>query len=527
MKKKKIYSLIALMSVALLGLVVFQVYWIRETVAANRQRFQQSVYEALNTVVHQLEQREALLFAYQSFGPDLVQLDTTQLYPSRTVRRQQRQSVTFDEQGRAVRQRIEFSMSVSRAPGSAPVIVVRPDLPPGASEQAQQEQLRKLKQKASMFEQALHQLVNGDRPLTARLNPKQLRDLLNEALADRGITLPYQYAVVDAQRDSVLMASTANFFQKYDTDAEVALFPNDFMPSRTFLTLEFPQQNWYLLKQVWPTLLSSLVFTGIVMFCFGYAITTILRQKKLSDMKTDFINNMTHELKTPISTVALAVEALQDEQIAREPSFLRRYLGIIREENARLGSQVERVLQIATLEKQDFQLKLEPVDLHELIRQVAERLRPAVEKRGGTLTLELDAPDPVVRADAEHFSNVITNLIDNANKYSPEQPRVTVRTQTEGKGIVIEVVDQGMGMTKETVTNVFDKFYRAPTGNRHDVKGFGLGLSYVKSMVEAHGGQVSVRSRLGQGSTFRVYVPVALYVPVATGTYTRNKKFTA
>jgi two-component system phosphate regulon sensor histidine kinase PhoR len=167
------------------------------------------------------------------------------------------------------------------------------------------------------------------------------------------------------------------------------------------------------------------------------------------------------------------------------------------------------VLQIATLDKQDFQLKPEPVDTHELIRQVADRLRPAIEKRGGKLVLELNAPGPVLRADAEHFSNVITNLIDNANKYSPEQPTVTVRTQAEGQGIAIEVVDQGMGMTKETTANIFDKFYRAPTGNRHDVKGFGLGLSYVKSMVEAHGGQVSVRSKLGQGSTFRVYVPVA------------------
>ena len=506
MKKKKIYSLIALMSIALLGLVVFQIYWINETVEANRQRFQQNVYEALNTVVNQLEQREALLFAYQSFGQDIVQLDTSQLYTSRTVRRSQQQSVLFDQQGRAVRQRIEFSMSVSRQPGSPPVIVVRPDMPSGTSERAMQEQMHKLEKKASMFEQALQRLMNGDRPLSARLNPKQLRSLLNEALADRGITLPYQYAVVDARRDSVLMASTANFFGKYDTDAEVALFPNDFMPSSTFLTLEFPQQNWYLLKQIWLTLLSSVVFTGIVVFCFGYAITTILRQKKLSDMKTDFINNMTHELKTPISTVALAVEALQDEQIAQQPDFLRRYLGIIGEENARLGSQVEKVLQIASLDKKDYQLKLEPVDVHELVRKVADHLSPAIEKREGTLTLELAATQSVIEADAHHVSNIITNLIDNANKYSPEQPTVTVRTQDATGGILLSVTDRGLGMRKETIAKIFDKFYRVPTGNRHDVKGFGLGLSYVKSMVEAHGGHVSVSSKPGQGSTFRVYL---------------------
>lgn len=504
MKKKRIYGLIALMSVALLGLVSFQGYWIWEMVQANRQRFEQKVYEALNTVVHQLEQKEALLFAYQSVGPTGVPSDINQ---RGTVRSQRRQSVTFDPRGRAVRQRVEFNISVSRRPGAPPVITMRPDLPSGASERAVQEQLRKLEQKAGMFERALQQLVNGNRPLTARINPKQLRDLLNEALADRGITLPYQYAVADAQNDSVLMASTDNFFQKYDVDAQVALFPNDFMPSSTFLTLEFPQQNWYLLRQIWLTLLSSVVFTGVVVFCFAYAITTILRQKKLSDMKTDFINNMTHELKTPISTVALAVEALQDEQIAREPSFLQRYLGIIREENARLGSQVEKVLQIASLDKKDFQLKLEPVDVHALVRKVADHLSPAIEQRDGTLTLELAATQPVVEADPHHLSNVITNLIDNANKYSPERPTVTVRTRQEPNGITVEVADRGIGMRKETVANVFDKFYRAPTGNRHDVKGFGLGLSYVKSMVEAHRGHVSADSKYGQGSTLRIFLP--------------------
>ena len=507
MNQRRIYTLIALMSVALVGLVVFQVYWIREMVEANRQRFQQNVYEALNTVVHQLEQKEALLFAYQSVGPNAAPVDTSQWYPSRTVRSRQRQSVTFDERGRPVRQRVEFEMSVGLSPGSAPVIVMKPEMPSGSSERDRQEQMRKLKQKASMFEQALQQLVNGNRPLTARFNPKQLRSLLNEALANRGITLPYQYAVVDVKQDSVLMASTANFFQKYDSGAEVALFPNDFMPSSTFLTLEFPQQNWYLLKQIWMTLLSSVLFTGIVMFCFGYAITTILRQKKLSDMKTDFINNMTHELKTPISTVALAVEALQDEQIAQQPNFLRRYLGIIREENARLGSQVEKVLQIASLDKKDYQLKKESVDVHALVGKVADHLSPAIEKRDGTLTLELNATQPTIEADPHHLSNIITNLIDNANKYSPERPTVTVRTQNEAHGIVISVADRGLGMRKEAVARIFDKFYRVPTGNRHDVKGFGLGLSYVKSMVEAHGGHVSVDSRLGQGSTFRVYLP--------------------
>ena len=358
-----------------------------------------------------------------------------------------------------------------------------------------------------MLENALQQLIEDNRPVQSRINAQQLPYLLDEALANRGINLPYQYAVVDARQDSVLLASTPSFFQKFDTDASVALFPNDFSPSNAFLTLEFPQQDWFLLRQIWLTLLASLLFTGIVIFCFVYAINTILKQKKLSEMKTDFINNMTHEFKTPISTVALAVEALQDQQVAQHPEFLARYLGIIREENARLGSQVEKVLQIATLDKKDFQLTLEPINLHEIIQKAAVSILPVVQKREGTITQHLNATQPIISADRHHLTNIITNLIDNANKYSPESPVITIRTENNTQGITLSVTDQGMGMSKEELSRVFEKFYRVPTGNRHDVKGFGLGLSYVKSMVEAHQGRVLATSTLGKGSTFTVYLP--------------------
>ena len=497
MKERKIYGLIAITTVALVGLVVFQVYWINQSVQASQRQFEQQVYAALNTVVNQLEQQEAYWYAYRSVGPveaapPVGQAEVNPV-PSNPLWRDQR-SVVYRRGGQEVRRQTE-------------IVISRPDSTQASYQWQKAGQQHKLENKVDMLENALQQLIEDNRPVPSRIDAQQLPYLLDEALANRGINLPYQYAVVDARQDSVLLASAPNVFQKFDTDASVALFPNDLSPSNTFLTLEFPQQDWYLLRQIWLTLLASLLFTGIVIFCFVYAINTILKQKKLSEMKTDFINNMTHEFKTPISTVALAVEALQDQQVAQHPEFLARYLGIIREENARLGSQVEKVLQIATIDKKDFQLTLEPVDVHEIIQKAVSSILPAVQKREGTISQHLNATRPTVSADRHHLTNIITNLIDNANKYSPEPPVITIRTEDDTRGIVLSVTDQGMGMSKEELGRVFEKFYRVSTGNRHDVKGFGLGLSYVKSMAEAHQGQISATSTLGKGSTFTVYLP--------------------
>ncbi|MEM9831870.1 MAG: HAMP domain-containing sensor histidine kinase [Bacteroidota bacterium] len=532
MNRKKVYVIVGLMSVALTGLVSFQGYWINETVQANQQRFTQNVHEALNTVVNQLEQQEAYQLAYQTFGQQVLQLDTNGAYLGqqspgrRTTGRQpmRNRSVSrFSSQFQVIQQgqrqsfvysynqtngQAEADRSVGVAPTDSPaVLTVRPPSFSNHPVLVYQEQMRKLEQRTNMFEEALQQLISGSRPVHSRVSNQQLDTLLRIALSDRGIHTPYQYAVVDAKVDTVLMASTPQFAEFLPGDAQVALFPNDFVPSQAFLNIEFPQQSWYLLKKIWLTLLSSLLFTAIVVYCFYYAISTIFRQKKLSDMKNDFINNMTHELKTPISTVSLAVEALQDEHMARNPNILQRYLGIIKEENMRLGSQVERVLQIASLDKKDYTLKKEQVDVHQLIQKVEKNATPSIKKRDGSLRTDLQADRPTVYADPHHLSNVLNNLIDNANKYSPKAPQITLLTKSTRNGLVIEIQDRGMGMSREVQSRVFDKFYRAPTGNRHDVKGFGLGLSYVQSIVEAHGGQVSVQSKLGEGSAFTVYLP--------------------
>ena len=246
------------------------------------------------------------------------------------------------------------------------------------------------------------------------------------------------------------------------------------------------------------------------------AVTTILRQKKLSDIKNDFINNMTHEFKTPISTIALATEMAQENSQKTEVSSftpkLQRYLGIISEENKRLGTHVEKVLQMALLDKGEVKLKLSPVNMHDLLEKVLNGQSVQIEQKEGEIEMEFEAMEEVVSCDELHISNVLNNLLDNAIKYSPEKLHLSVKTWNESGGFTVSLSDRGLGMSREQIQRIFDTFYRVPTGNIHDVKGFGLGLSYVKKMVEAHRGTVTVESKPGDGSTFTVWLPTSTVV---------------
>ncbi|MGN6568936.1 MAG: sensor histidine kinase, partial [Flavipsychrobacter sp.] len=238
-------------------------------------------------------------------------------------------------------------------------------------------------------------------------------------------------------------------------------------------------------------------------------VRTLFNQKKLSEIKSDFINNMTHELKTPLATISLAIDALTNEKVIHDSNKVKYYSGMIKEENKRMNKQVEKILQAAKIERQEIKLNLQHLDVHEIIHKVTDNLILQIQEKHGTLSLKLNAPRHRVEADEVHFSNIIFNLIDNAMKYSKDNLHVDVETQMAGNNaIAIRVRDNGIGMNKETQSRIFEKFYRAHTGNLHNVKGFGLGLSYVKAMVEAHGGKIKVESTLGKGSTFTITLPL-------------------
>ena len=276
-----------------------------------------------------------------------------------------------------------------------------------------------------------------------------------------------------------------------------------------YLVVIVPHQNSIVLKELTWFIIGAVLFTLIIIAAFFLTIRTLLRQKKVGEIKSDFINNMTHEFKTPLATISLAVDALKNEKVAGDKEKTSYFTGIIKEENKRMNKQVETILQAALLDKQKVQLNLKKMHAHELIQHAIKNITLPVNERNGELIIHTDATKDEILADEVHFINFVNNLLDNALKYSNEKPVIKLTTSNTGNLFKIKIEDQGIGMNKETLNRIFEKFYRAHTGNVHNVKGFGLGLSYVKTMVEAHKGTIKAESVLGKGSSFTIAFPLA------------------
>lgn len=273
------------------------------------------------------------------------------------------------------------------------------------------------------------------------------------------------------------------------------------------LSVLYPSQKMFIMNQMQGNIILSAVFTLVIILGFWFIITLLLKQKKLSEMKSDFVNNMTHELKTPISTISVASEMLMNETVCCMPEKTLQYARIIHDENNRLRDQVDHVLQVAKLERSDFHLKLNEVDAHEIIKQVISKFELGVIKHGGSIHARLNAANMMIWADKNHFTNVLQNLVDNAIKYSPGGPQILISTRSNNHGVSIVVEDRGIGIEDHELDKIFLQFHRVFTGDIHDVKGFGIGLYYVKKIVEAHGGSIQVTSNPGKGSAFTMFLP--------------------
>ncbi len=362
--------------------------------------------------------------------------------------------------------------------------------------------------KIELVEVVIHQLLSqGNQNILNRVDTAQVRREVRDQLVNRNINQPFELGIIDGNDRIVGVGSVSNLEFLKAKGIRAELFPSDLLGLENFLVIHFPTKENYLMQQVFLPLSSSLLFMAIIIVCFVYAIKVIIRQKKISEVKNDFINNMTHEFKTPISTVSLAIEALQDPDLLGQKSLRTRYLGIIKDENARLGQQVEQVLQAAALDKKDFKLEVEPINLVDAVEEAKKHFELLVEKRGGAIETDYQVQTGILEADPFHLNNILNNLLDNANKYSGDSPSIRVSVRERNDRYTLAIQDAGIGMSKEAQKRIFDKFYRVPTGNIHDVKGFGLGLSYVKTMVEAHKGSIQVESEPGQGSIFTINLP--------------------
>ena len=346
-------------------------------------------------------------------------------------------------------------------------------------------------------------------PIEQRLSCAVLDSVIGKSLRESGIELPFAYGVISERSDSLQLMQPASYSSELQaSEFKTRLFPNDVFFSFNRLALFFPGQQIFILKQIGPLLGLTVLFMAIIVFCFGYTIRTILRQKQFSVRLMDFINNMTHEFKTPISTVSVAAETMMHPNVIHDEEKLRRYGTVIQDENLRMKHQVDKILQMAVLEEGTYKLKCGPVDVHEIISKAAENTALQVEARAGTISCALEADSTTISADVVHFTNIINNLLDNAVKYSHERPEIKVSTRNSDGSIRITIADNGIGISEEDQRRVFEKYFRVHTGNVHNVKGFGLGLSYVKLMTEAQGGSITLNSTPGRGTSIELSFPV-------------------
>lgn len=534
---KHIRLIIILISLAVIGLVFVQIYWIRNAIELKSGEFKNDVNASLQKTVESLQRNEALGYIRNTsigskFFSDLYvdrnkaginkQMscrDTTVIRDGKPVTLQVLEKVSSDSTlGIRTQERMFSSIvrnGIDEETGEASIDLVFDDSiklffrPKSMNDQMQ------IGRKAEMVEEILSEMFEfrGFLPLEKRINLWELDSLLRACLHDKGITAEFEFVLVDIEHNVLLSqknndpAFTAPII---DEGYSINLFPGDFINEPVFLFVRFPSQKSYLLGRMLTVLSVSGILMLTIIFAFFITISTILKQKKLSEIKNDFISNMTHELKTPISTISLATEMLSDSDVSVSDERRKKYIRMISDENKRLGILVENVLQTAVIERGELRLKTELVPMVALLRDLVSNFTLQINKRGGKIQLNVPEEELLVNGDKVHLTNVVYNLLDNANKYSHEVVDIEVSLEKKQSQIVLRVADKGIGISKENQKRIFEHLYRVPSGNIHTVKGFGLGLSYVKAVVEKHGGSVTVESEIGKGSIFTIEIPVHL-----------------
>lgn len=340
------------------------------------------------------------------------------------------------------------------------------------------------------------------------IDRRTLDSLIYNELNIRGVDTRYEFGIYKPERDQFLLENTGQYNQQLIRKGYAfQLFSTDIFTSPEYLLIWFPVEKRFLLTDLWGMLLVSIILIVVIVYAFSYTVTTLIRQRKLSEMKNDFINNMTHEFKTPITSIALACETLGDKDIPKSEEFISSYIGMIGDEAKRLALLSDKILQTAVIEKGQLKMAREMVDLHAVIREVVKNLLIQVEIKDGEIVTRLEASPSLLEGDKVHLTNLVYNLLDNANKYTRRKPLIRISTETGGNGILLSVADNGIGISKPDMKKIFQKLYRVHTGDIHDIRGFGLGLNYVKAIVEEHQGKITVESEVNVGSTFKVFLP--------------------
>lgn len=488
MKKSTIWILTIVMALTFVGLLYVQIMYMEEMIKMREQHFSEGVKRSLYALSTALEQNETKKYLEE----DLMLVDPNLFASS--------DPLGLDKKGKYGLEN-DYKLSKPKQEEMSDKF--------GEFQEALKGQY--LYQKGLLNEVILTILnQSSTRPITERADSAIVKTYLRTELDNNGINLPFEYAIIDRHGRMVYESENYDSSANKEEIFTQTLFPNDPDARRHYMNVYFPDKDKFIFSSV-TFMIPAFAFTVILLLIFLLTIIMAFRQKKLSEMKNDFINNMTHEFKTPISTISLAAQMLNDDSVRKSPNMMQHISAVINDETKRLRFQVEKVLQMSMFDRQKATLKLQEVDANSAIYNIVNTFKLKVEKYGGCINASLDAEDPIVNVDEMHFTNVIFNLLDNAVKYrredTPLELNVVTRNLPNGR-IEISIQDNGIGMKKDDLKKIFEKFYRVSTGNRHDVKGFGLGLAYVHKMVTELKGDIRAESELNKGSKFIITLPI-------------------
>ena len=565
MKKGKFQFIVILMSIALAGLILLQAYWIKHDFESKAKQFDGTVMMAMNKIVEQVEEMENRRLVVNNFisledssitfvglndsllniissvameppmppppppGPpsparELDEAITKKFGKDKLLQKSWNPDgeLSFLHLDSTIDIRIEknieqreiIDLSFNRRinelnPMDEPMVDQNSALEERKIALVEKRMKTKMKKLNSIMQKLTFQIVDPQGNIFNRISKRNLDSIVMAEIKNHDLELDYKYGVFQKNiPKALLLTNKDDSLSLINSPYQLSLFPNDIINKSEVLCLDFNNKFNYILSSMFLMLLFSLLFTGIIITGFGYTLFVIQQQKKLAIIKNDFINNMTHEFKTPIATIAIANESIQDPRVSQSPDKLEFYTGIIKDENERMLRQVETVLQMAQIDKGEIKINKENIGLKEVIESAAASMQLPVQQREGHITIDWEGKDVQIYADPNHIMNVFINLLDNANKYSPEAPAIRVHVYSDSSKVTIAIHDKGIGMSKEVSKRVFETFFRATSGNIHDVKGFGLGLSYVKAIVDMHNGQIEVQSELGKGSSFIIRLPI-------------------
>jgi two-component system phosphate regulon sensor histidine kinase PhoR len=541
MNKRKFTGLIIMMLLSIIGIIWVQAVWIKRAIVIQNDGFNYAVRMSLTNAASSIESSRKMNF-FNNFMPvdpitfgdsstdvtGYLSIGTYSSDPdSKFSLKITNQSVTGGSDiGKVTRVNKSYTITndtsivsdsgtyvVSQPDKSGKISILRKGNDINTNSRSvyikQNEFLDWVKKRSNEFQNMSEQMISEiyQWEKTLELDNKEIEYTLNQALAYSNIQTPYEYAIIKngVVQNGIYKKSQKNDFLK--SKYMIQLFPDNIIRQNLILSVIFPERTNYVLGSMIWILGGSLLFSLFILATFALSLYFIIRQKKISEMKSDFINNMTHEFKTPIATISLAADTITNSKVINDETSIRHFIGMIKKENSRMNKKVETILQIASLDKKEIEFRYEKVSLHTIIEHALETIEIQVHQRSGKVNLSLDAEEPFIYGDSEHLANLVNNLLDNAIKYSPDLPEITVTTKNIEKGIILSVEDKGIGMTKAVQSKIFERFYRQSSGNVHDVKGFGLGLNYARSIIEAHKGNINVFSEPGKGSRFEIFLP--------------------